>query len=214
MFRKFIIGFKIALNLLAGVVLLFIIFGFANWLLPIEVKKNFGYSKEKFGFRGGIVSAKWEGTWKDFGEGAIKESPYELFLWFEANQNIDGNVKVSKIKLLDDKDKVVFEDNQITEKAFENDLKVGKSHAYMMPSGDSAIKLDLDHVAHKMIVDFEATTGEEIVKDKAILYFGKKYSELPWFLFHRLSGLWDSWFKSPLTKRQRFSFEEFDPKLR
>ena len=142
-------------------------FGCAN-----QLNKIYDYKPVEYGFNAGKFGAKLMGTFTKTKNETIKGSPYELFMWFESNQKIDGSVIVERLELFDKKTKeVLFHENAGLKKTFT------KKSDKMFRAYFSFKDIDLKYSSYILLLSYKIKTENSLIDELIKLEFEKDYKE-------------------------------------
>jgi hypothetical protein len=151
-------------------------------IIAITLIIQIDYREEKFlgvkyGYEGGVIDVSLGSVVGliSRGRGQFSGSPYELNIRFGANEKVEGKATVTDIKIFDDKNQKVFEYNELLEAPFEVNSESKCVSNVMTLYGP--LELDLKHVEHTVIINFEVTTPKKLIKEKATLFFRTELKE-------------------------------------
>lgn len=128
---------------------------------------GFKTAEKKFGW--GAVGARLIGSRASYYVKVLVGSPYELFVWFEPENFMEGSVQITKLKLINAQTKqIFFEKNEVIEEFFrENDQLASFSFD----------NIDLEYVDFELQIEFLLKHGDRSTEYKTQVFLEKKYEE-------------------------------------
>ena len=142
--------------------------------------KEYGFKSIENKFIWGVVRAKLIGKEKYHTFTAIKSSPYELYISFSSGILREGTIKITELKLINDKDEnVVFERNIIIEKSIQKDEYKNDYYTYFLFKD-----IKLEYVDMILQMKFLLKQGDKTTEYKTEILFEKYYKS-----FLRIKGV-------------------------
>jgi hypothetical protein len=138
-----------------------------------RLNKNFGYKAVEYKFNGLRIGAKLIGTFISQKKVTIRGTPYELFIWFESDSEISGDITISGIKIYSvSNDSVVYRNTDKLSSSFNKDSDGKKYSAYF-----SLDKIDIEYIQYNLDLKFEFKSADREFNDEITLSFNTDYSE-------------------------------------
>ncbi|MEA3357492.1 MAG: hypothetical protein U9Q67_03590 [Patescibacteria group bacterium] len=163
----------IKMNISKKIVLAFVLFACCLIFISCSrLNKFYDYKPITYQYDNGEVGAKLIGTDISSNKETVRSSPYELFIWFEANSKTTGTVLITSIELYNIDDiSIVFKNENVLKESFK-DNSFGTSSAYF-----SIKQLDLKYVQYKLVITCQIASEDFVTTEKIEVYFKKDYKE-------------------------------------
>jgi hypothetical protein len=160
---------RLLLLLLAVIVLVLVVRGCYYDRLYYE------YEGARVAYEWGEISAGLSGNFKWAGDTEIKGSPYDLFIGIKAKEVVKGTAKVSRIEIVDENGRAVYEHEDALAKDFTKRESDGVYRASFLLEN-----IELEYVRYKLLLKFEFETEEFETEEEAELLFERDYKEERW----------------------------------
>lgn len=142
----------------------------------------YGFKSVEKEFDWGVMGAKLIGSESRKGCKVVKNSPYELFLWFGSESFLEGSISIEDIKLINKRTgKTVFMENKVPEQSIEKQNALDGTSYFSFFSFEN---INMPHQDMRLQIVFQLKQHDNSTEYKINLLFKTDHQK-----FRRIVGV-------------------------